>query len=547
MAITLCAPYAAFNLYVQESILIFDACNEPAPLLPGSVWVDPARPQLPVAAAAAYDMAMNELTPDNQSRALVLCDSDPSRGRAMQEWLVQKGVTFVHVADRASLLCEYSFLFGRSVSELAAYPNEILPGSLFLGSKASANETAIRDLRLTHVLSLLDRDMAPPAQVVHKLCQCVDADYQDLHFVMLEALPFVADAVATGGRVLVHCDKGASRSASVVLAYLMHARGLDLAEALVTVQQQRSCVQPNASFLAQLRERRWELSLEIRGATATVPSDASDALPAAPIPPAPPMPHMEPFEVVIGSRKRVVSDETAPLATPELREVQIRSSWDGLLEPGATTRTRPLEGKAEQYASGERLYVIEGLFSPRECTRLVQAAEAVGFGRTSYPKAYRGNLRLITDDVSLAEAVWERLRPAVPATLNFEGSTYDAMGLNECWRLAKYRPGDRFGAHVDACFERTDGELSLFTVNVYMNDVPPSSGGATRFYPDSAADGSRMTLSDEPVLSVSPEAGLAVVFRQPPGERLLHDGERLASGLKYLFRSDVMYRRRPVM
>lgn len=43
---------------------------------------------------------------------------------------------------------------------------------------------------------------------------------------------------------------------------------------------------------------------------------------------------------------------------------------------------------------------------------------------------------------------------------------------------------------------------------------------------------------------VQPSAGLCVVFQQPPGAALQHDGEEVSAGVKYLFRSDVMYARR---
>ena len=48
---------------------------------------------------------------------------------------------------------------------------------------------------------------------------------------------------------------------------------------------------------------------------------------------------------------------------------------------------------------------------------------------------------------------------------------------------------------------------------------------------------------DRVVAAVAPEAGHCLLFRQPPGYRLPHDGEEVKGGIKYLLRSDVMYRR----
>ena len=95
----------------------------------------------------------------------------------------------------------------------------------------------------------------------------------------------------------------------------------------------------------------------------------------------------------------------------------------------------------------------------------------------------------------------------------------------------------------------------MFTVNIYMNSAVKKEagessaaaaaggsgegdfeGGATRFYESSQAP--------EPAAAIEPEAGQCVVFRQPPHVSLNHDGERVRNGVKYLFRTDVMYRRR---
>lgn len=54
------------------------------------------------------------------------------------------------------------------------------------------------------------------------------------------------------GRVLVHCLMGVSRSATLVLAFLMIAMGLTLQEAVAAVRPHRD-VCPNPGFLQQLR------------------------------------------------------------------------------------------------------------------------------------------------------------------------------------------------------------------------------------------------------------------------------------------------------
>lgn len=53
-------------------------------------------------------------------------------------------------------------------------------------------------------------------------------------------------------KVLVHCVMGRSRSATLVLAYLMMKHSLSVVDAIEHVRQRR-CILPNHGFLKQLR------------------------------------------------------------------------------------------------------------------------------------------------------------------------------------------------------------------------------------------------------------------------------------------------------
>ncbi|XP_013767291.1 dual specificity protein phosphatase 13B [Pundamilia nyererei] len=74
---------------------------------------------------------------------------------------------------------------------------------------------------------------------------------------------YIRAALAIGGRVFVHCLMGVSRSATLVLAFLMIVEGLRLQEAVAAVRPHRD-ICPNPGFLQQLRSLDMSLERERR-------------------------------------------------------------------------------------------------------------------------------------------------------------------------------------------------------------------------------------------------------------------------------------------
>lgn len=83
------------------------------------------------------------------------------------------------------------------------------------------------------------------ASLDHYLAVGID-DYASELWRFLQELPrimaFIEEQVGLARRVLVHCDAGRSRSASVILAYVMHKRNLTCNEALADLMQRRPVV-----------------------------------------------------------------------------------------------------------------------------------------------------------------------------------------------------------------------------------------------------------------------------------------------------------------
>lgn len=73
------------------------------------------------------------------------------------------------------------------------------------------------------------------------------------------------------------------------------------------------------------------------------------------------------------------------------------------------------------------------------------------------------------------------------------------------------------------------------TVNIYLNDVPTSAGGATRFLDPDNQERDQYNILAE----MRPVKGSAALFR----DLVYHDGEPLKEGLKYLLRTDIMFER----
>jgi protein-tyrosine phosphatase len=78
------------------------------------------------------------------------------------------------------------------------------------------------------------------------------------------AIQFMKTAISSGGTVLVHCFAGISRSASCVIAYLMHENNVPFFEAMSYVRKRRHIVFPNFGFQRQLMDFERQLKTRNR-------------------------------------------------------------------------------------------------------------------------------------------------------------------------------------------------------------------------------------------------------------------------------------------
>jgi predicted protein tyrosine phosphatase len=145
----------------------------------------------------------------------------------------------------------------RGYDRIPVGPTEVVSGFLWLGSGRDAdNVEHLRSLGVTHVLNVTSewKEAAALAQhkVVVKRLPIKDFVTESISPHLENALAFIdAAREASGSRLLVHCVVGKSRSATVVLAYLMVRHGMTLHAAYHHVRNVRE-IRPNDGFFAEV-------------------------------------------------------------------------------------------------------------------------------------------------------------------------------------------------------------------------------------------------------------------------------------------------------
>ena len=138
-----------------------------------------------------------------------------------------------------------------NVSKPILTPLSQITENLYLGNLYDAqNISNLLKIGIQKVLSLITDPqlLYYPKEIEHKFIKLNDFPRENIIKYFGECLLFIEDKRKT----LVHCVAGASRSATIVIAYIMWKNQLDYKESAKFVEQMRPCINPNYGFVRQL-------------------------------------------------------------------------------------------------------------------------------------------------------------------------------------------------------------------------------------------------------------------------------------------------------
>ncbi|KAA8540628.1 hypothetical protein F0562_024453 [Nyssa sinensis] len=129
-----------------------------------------------------------------------------------------------------------------------------ISGSLFIGGALAARSVyTLQHVGITHILCLCSNEIGQsdsqyPELFEYKNFSIHDNEDTNISNIFEEAHDFIDRVEQKGGKVLVHCFEGRSRSATLVIAYLMLRKNFTLLQAWNSLKRVHRRAQPNDGF-----------------------------------------------------------------------------------------------------------------------------------------------------------------------------------------------------------------------------------------------------------------------------------------------------------
>jgi len=228
-----------------------------------------------------------------------------------------------------------------------------------------------------------------------------------------------------------------------------------------------------------------------------------------------------------------------------------------ILKPYQGEENKPKVTKEDLFPDN-RGFLLRNVLTKAECQFYIEQAEQLGMihvKEDGYYPGYRDNVRVIVSSRKIASEVFDRIKPFVAPIILDKSNQKHYYGcsdgkwlpskLNDRFRICKYFPGGHFSPHYDGEFMETHLERSMKTFMIYLNDQDEFGGGETNFlkeprvYVEDPVTGKMTAPKDSILFRIKPEAGMVLVF----DHRILHEGSTVENGMKYIMRTDVVYKK----
>jgi protein-tyrosine phosphatase len=127
------------------------------------------------------------------------------------------------------------------------------------------NISFLKSNKITHIL-VCARELPCrfPGSFEYLHLDLDDTAKSDLSKHIIPSLDFIKTGLGDGGRILVHCSMGVSRSSSIIISYLIQYKGFTYKNALNLLKNKHPEAQPSSAFEKQLIKFEKKLKEKIK-------------------------------------------------------------------------------------------------------------------------------------------------------------------------------------------------------------------------------------------------------------------------------------------
>ena len=184
----------------------------------------------------------------------------------------------IQITCQSDIYCPNCSTSTQDLEFLYDNPEQLYFGSLdeitdrvYLGNEIDSNEKKrLQIYGITHILVCgANLKQYYPNDFIYKQILIEDRDDEDIAKYFEATYEFIEQAVVNTineqnkggdrgalkeGKVFVHCSRGVSRSAAIVIAYIMKKENMNYKEAFEFVKDKRNMIRPNRGFVKQLKD-----------------------------------------------------------------------------------------------------------------------------------------------------------------------------------------------------------------------------------------------------------------------------------------------------
>lgn len=112
------------------------------------------------------------------------------------------------------------------------------------------------------MVSAVNLNINFPSSINHYQLEMRDHEEEEIRYTFIPLYRFIEQERKAGRNVLIHCAAGISRSAALLISYMMNKYQATFENCYDHVSKKRPCVMPNTGFVKQLKKYGGDLGIK---------------------------------------------------------------------------------------------------------------------------------------------------------------------------------------------------------------------------------------------------------------------------------------------